>query len=292
MNSRENGINAIEISGLSKHYKGFELKQVSFDVPKGSIVGLIGENGAGKTTTIKALLNLVSRDEGMINVLGLDNQKEERKIKEMVGVVMDGCNFHDNLKTGDIGRMMAAIYRTWNPQLFKNYLNQFKLPENKIIKEFSRGMKMKLQITVALSHEPKLLILDEVTSGLDPIAREEMLDVFMDFIQDEEHAILISSHITSDLDKIADYIVFMHQGQILLNEDKETLINQMGIFKCSEEGFKKLEAGEYICYRKNQFGFEILVNNKEAIRKKYPEAVLDGVTIEEIMLFYIRGERV
>ncbi|WP_286947685.1 ABC transporter ATP-binding protein, partial [Acetobacterium sp. UBA5834] len=218
--------NAIEIKNLNKNYQDFQLKDVSFKVPRGSIVGFIGENGAGKTTTIKAILNLIKRDGGTIEMLGMDNLKDEKKIKASVGVVMDGCNFHDNLKTGDISKMLASIYKNWNQKLYQQYLKKFKLPENKIIKEFSRGMKMKLQIAVALSHEPELLILDEATSGLDPIVREEILDVFMEFIQDEEHAILISSHITSDLDKIADYIVFIHQGEILLDEEKETLLSQ------------------------------------------------------------------
>lgn len=283
--------NAIEIKNLNKNYQDFQLKDVSFKVPRGSIVGFIGENGAGKTTTIKAILNLVSRDEGTIELLGMDSLTDEKKIKESVGVVMDGCNFHDNLKTGDISKMMKSIYKNWNQQMFQHYLKEFKLPDNKIIKEFSRGMKMKLQIAVALSHEAELLILDEATSGLDPIVREEILDVFMEFIQDEKHAILISSHITSDLDKIADYIVFIHQGEILLDEEKETLLSQMGVLKCSEADFRKLEGNEFIRYRKNQFSFEVLVNDKVAIRKKYPEAVVDGVTIEEMMLFYIRGEK-
>lgn len=284
-------INAIEIKNLNKHYKDFQLKNVSFKVPKGSVVGFIGENGAGKTTTIKAMLNLVNRDGGTIDMLGMDILKDEKKIKESLGVVMEGCNFHDNLKTGDISKMLASIYKKWNAELYQQYLKKFKLPENKIIKEFSRGMTMKLQIAVALSHEPELLILDEATSGLDPIVREEILDVFMEFIQDEEHSILISSHITSDLDKIADYIVFIHQGEILLDQEKETLLYKMGVLKCGEEDFRKLEVDEYIRYRKNQFSFEVLVNDKVGIRKKYPDAVVDGVTIEEIMLFYVRGEK-
>lgn len=284
-------INTIEIKNLSKNYHDFNLKDVSFNVPKGCIVGFIGENGAGKTTTIKAMLNLIKHDSGTIQMLGMDTGKEEKAIKESVGVVLDGCNFHDNLKTGDISRMMASIYKKWNEPVYQQFLKKFKLPENQIIKEYSRGMKMKLQIAVALSHEPKILILDEATSGLDPIVREEILDVFMEFIQNEEHAILISSHITSDLDKIADYIVFIHQGEILLDEEKETLLSTRGILKCGEEDFRKLEQDECIRYRRNHFGFEVLVNDKEAIKKKFPDAVVDGVTIEEIMLFYIKGEK-
>lgn len=283
--------NAIEIKGLNKKFEDFELKNVSFNVPKGCIVGFIGENGAGKTTTLKAILNLINRDSGIIKILGLDTIAEEKKAKENIGVVLDGCNFHDNLKPNDISKMMASIYENWNQGHFQQYLAKFKLSDNQIIKEYSRGMKMKLQIAVALSHEPKILILDEATSGLDPIVREEILDVFMEFIQDEEHAILISSHITSDLDKIADYIVFIHQGEILLDEEKETLLSTRGILKCGEEDFRKLEKEEYIRYRKNHFSFEVLVNDKSAIRRKYPDAVVDSVTIEEIMLFYIKGEK-
>lgn len=284
-------INAIEIKKLNKKYNDFNLKDVSFNVPKGCIVGFIGENGAGKTTTIKAMLNLIKPDDGIIQMLGMDICKEEKKIKEEVGVVLDGCNFHDNLKVGDISRMMSSIYKKWNEPVYRQFLKKFKLPENQIIKEYSRGMKMKLQIAVALSHDPKILILDEATSGLDPIVREEILDVFMEFIQDEEHAILISSHITSDLDKIADYIVFIHQGEILLDEEKETLLSTRGVLKCGEEDFRKLDQDESIRYRRNHFGFEVLVKDKEAIKKKFPDAVVDGVTIEEIMLFYIKGEK-
>jgi len=281
--------NALEIRNLNKSYGDFELKDVSFSVPKGSIVGFIGENGAGKTTTIKAILNLVCRDSGTIEMIGMDTIAEEKKIKENIGVVLDGCNFHDNLKTGDISKMMGSIYKNWNPVMYKKYLSKFKLPENKIIKSFSSGMKMKLQIGVALSHEPQFLILDEATSGLDPVVREEILDVFMEFIQDEEHSILISSHITSDLDKIADYIVLIHQGEILLDDDKESLVDGMGSLKCGTEDFNKLDRDDYIRYRNNAFGYEVLVKDKWKMKKKYPEVIVDGVSIEEIMLFYIKG---
>ena len=284
-------MNAIEIKNLNKSYRDFQLKNVSFNVPKGSIVGFIGENGAGKTTTLKSILNLISRDSGTIELMGMDNSKEDKKIKEDIGVVLDGCNFHDSLKTGDISKMMESIYKNWNTSVYQQYLKNFKLPEDKTIKEFSRGMKMKLQIAVALSHNPKVLILDEATSGLDPIVREEILDVFMEFIQNEEHAILISSHITSDLDKIADYIVFIHQGEILLDAEKETLLSGMGVLKCSEDDFRKLEQEEYIRYRKNHFGYEVMLKDKHAVKKKYPEAVVDAISIEEIMLFYVRGEK-
>lgn len=283
--------NALEIRNLNKTYSGFQLKDINFTVPKGSIVGFIGENGAGKTTTLKTILNLIGRDSGTIEMMGMDTIKEEKKIKENIGVVLDGCNFHDNLKTADISKMMGSIYKNWKPEIFKSYLVQFKLPQNKIIKTFSQGMKMKLQIGVALSHDPKFLILDEATSGLDPIVREEILDVFMDFIQDEEHSILISSHITSDLDKIADYIVLIHQGEILLNEEKEVLMDRMGSLKCGPEDFNKLDKNAYMRYRKNVFGYEVLVRDKQGMKKKYPDAIVDGVSIEEIMLFYIKGDK-
>lgn len=283
--------NAMEIKSLNKAYKDFSLRDVSFSVPKGSIVGFIGENGAGKTTTIKAILNLVKRNSGEIEILGKDNIKDEKKIKEDIGVVLDGCNFHDELKAQDVAKIMGNIYKKWDHQIFKSYLKRFSIPENKTIKSFSKGMKMKLQIAVALSHNAKFLILDEATGGLDPVVREEILDVFMEFIQDEDCSILLSSHITSDLDKIADYIVLIHDGRILIEEEKDALLDSLGMIKCREEEFKALESQEYLRYRKNAFGYEVLVGNRWEIKKKYPNLTIDTTDIEEIMLFYIKGKK-
>lgn len=276
---------------LAKTYNNFELKDISFNVPRGCIMGLIGENGAGKTTVIKLILNLIKRNGGNIEVFGLDNIKSEMEIKERIGVVLDESYFHDNLNPRDISIIMGNIYKNWNRNIFLEYLEKFKLPKDKIVKNFSKGMKMKLSIAVALSHNPQLLILDEPTSGLDPIVRNEMLDIFLDFIQDEEKSILFSTHITSDLDKMADYITFIHNGEMLFSETKDELINNHRIVKCGIEDFNKMDKRDIVGYRKSQFGYEVLINNRENSKAKYKNLVMDSVNLEEIMLFYIKGEK-
>lgn len=280
----------LKVQKITKTYHDFKLDQVSFDVPRGSIVGLIGENGSGKTTIIKAILNLIQKQEGLVEVFGKEMKIEDDRIKEEIGVVLDGSNFHDGLKATDIDRIMKNIYKNWDRKKFYKLLEKFKIPEDKINKSYSKGMKMKLQIAVALSHNPKLLILDEATSGLDPVAREEILDLLMEFIQDEEKSILISSHITSDLDKIADYIVFIHEGKVLLNEEKEILLDTFGILKCGQEQFFNLNTEDFYRYRKNLFGYEVLVKDKSKMKKEFPDTIVDPVSIEEMMLFFIRGD--
>lgn len=284
-------MDAITIKNLNKSYKNFALQDVSFSVPKGSIMGFVGENGAGKTTTLKSILNLISYDNGNIEIFGLDNIKNEKEIKEQIGVVFEGSNFHDNLNTNNISKIMSYIYKNWDDTLFKEYLKKLRVPDNKLIKEFSKGNKMKLSIAVALSHKPKLLILDEATSSLDPIVREEILDIFLDFIQDEEHSIILSSHITSDLDKIADYITFIHKGKIVFSENKDELIDTMGILKCNSNDFAKLTNEDYSYYRKSQFGYEVLLKDKYKFITKHPNLIVDNTSIEEIMLFYVRGDK-
>ena len=281
---------AINVTGLCKSYQDFALDNVSFAVPKGSIMGFIGENGAGKSTTIKAMLNLIHRDAGTVEILGMVLDGHEKEIKERIGVVFDECCFHDNLTPADISKILGNIYQNWDGRLYQKYLAQFGLDEKKKIKEFSRGMKMKLGIAAALAHRPDVLILDEATSGLDPIVREEILDIFLDFIQDENHAILISSHITSDLDKIADYLTFIHHGRIILSSGRDDLMDSMGIVKCGAEDLEKIEQDQIIRYRKNQFGCEVLIRNKRSFAVGHPEMVIDPVTTEAIMLFYSRGE--
>lgn len=281
----------LQVSHLSKSYGDFQLKDVSFRLPKGMIMGFVGENGAGKTTTIKSILNLIQRDHGAIEIFGLDNIKDEQKIKEQIGVVFDEIYFQPNLRAREIALIHKAIFRTWDQALFDRYLKEFDLPAGKIIKDYSRGMKMKLSIATALSHHPKLLILDEPTSGLDPVVRNEILDIFLDFIQDEEHAILFSSHITSDLEKIADYITFIHQGQVVFSRAKDELLYQYGLLKCSEEDFCKLSRSDYVGCRKNQFGCEVLVKDKTYAARLLPGALIDNVTIEDIILFYVKGDK-
>ena len=284
--------NAIEIQDLSKGFDKFQLKQISLTLPKGSIMGFIGENGAGKTTTIKLLLNQLKVDSGSIRILGFDHILDEKKIKEEIGVVFDEGYFHENIKPKHISKIMARIYKNWDKELFFSYLDRFSLPENMIIKKYSRGMKMKLSIATALSHHPKLLILDEATSGLDPVIRNEILDIFLDFIQEEDHSILFSSHITSDLEKVADYITFLHDGEIVFSESKDDLLYNYGLLLCGAEDFHMIDKGDIIGHRQSRFGHEILIKDKERTGQKYKGLTIDSVTIEDIMLFYIKGENI
>ncbi len=280
---------AIELDGVTKQYSNFKLDKVSFSVPRGCIMGFAGENGAGKTTTIKAVLNLIRTEEGNIKVFGLDHKKEERRIKEQIGVVFDESYFHDNLTAGQISKIMGNIYSTWQKDIFESYVNQFKLPKDKLVKEYSRGMKMKLSIAAALSHQAKLLILDEATGGLDPIIRDEILDIFLEFIQDEEHTILFSSHIISDLEKVADYITFIHEGKIVFSKSKDDLIYCYGLVHCKKEDYDKLDKTHIVGVRKSQFGYEVLVDNKRELERYNRDLVVDNASIEEIILFKVRG---
>lgn len=280
---------ALTISGLTKTYKDFKLNEVSFSVPCGSIVGLIGENGAGKSTTINAVLGLIQKEAGSICVLGKDQMDSE--IKEQIGVVYDGNNYPEILSPKKLNRVMKDIYHSWDEHAFLNLLRKFSLPPDKLIKQFSKGMKMKLAIAVALSHNSKLLILDEATSGLDPVIRDDILDILMDFAQDETHSILISSHITTDLEKIADYIVFIHEGQVVFSKPKDDLTEQYGIIKCGATQFEALDKSDIIVYRKMDYEWQALVADRDAAKKKYPKALIESATIDEIMLLYVKGER-
>lgn len=281
---------AIELEGVTKNYGKFCLDHVSLKVPKGSIMGFVGENGAGKTTTIKAILNLIHADGGKVKLLGMDSIKDEIKIKEQIGVVFDESYFHDNLFVKDISKIMSHIYKKWDKNLFEQYISRFKVPREKIVKELSNGMKMKLSIAVALSHDAKLLILDEATSGLDPIIRDEILDIFLEFIQKEDHTIFLSSHITSDLEKIADYITFIHEGKIIFSENKDNLIYNYGVVRCKKEEVKGLKQGNIIGIRENKFGCEVMVNNKKEVEREHRNLIVDNTTIEEIILFKVRGK--
>lgn len=283
--------NILEVKNLSKKYNNFELKNIKFDLPKGMIMGLIGENGAGKSTTIKSILNLINTNSGEIKIFGLNNKKNEKKIKEEIGVVLDDSFLSETLTPVDINKIMKNIYRNWDEKLYFKYLEDFKLPKDKKTKEFSSGMKMKLKIAIAISHHPKLLILDEPTSGLDPVARNDILDIFQDFIQDEEHGILVSSHITSDLEHIADYITFISQGEIIFTKTRDELLDNYGIVKCSENEFKKINNIDYLKYKKSKYEYDVLVENKLEFKRKYDIQVIDKPSIEDIMLIYIKGEK-
>lgn len=283
--------NALTVSGLKKKYKDFTLSDVSFEVPQGSIVGLIGENGAGKSTTINAILGVIHRDAGHISIMGSSIDELEPDVKEQIGVVFDGSNYPEILSPKKVNRVMKNIYHSWDEQTYFRLLKQFSLPLDKQIKKFSKGMKMKLAISVALSHHSKLLILDEATSGLDPIIRDDILDMLLDFVQDEEHSILISSHITSDLEKIADYIVFIHEGQVVFSKPKDELVEQYGIMKCGAAQFDALDKTDIVLYRKVDYEWQVLIENRDKMQRKYPKALIVPATIDEIMLLYVKGER-
>lgn len=281
--------NVLTVSGLTKQYKNFSLNNVSFQVPQGAVVGLIGENGAGKSTTIGCILGLVKKDSGTITILGNEEENYNPAICEQIGVVFDGSNFSEELSPKKLNKVLGDIYHSWDEKLFFSLLEKLSLPPEKKIKTFSKGMKMKLSIVVAFSHHPKFLILDEATSGLDPVMRDDILDMFLDFIQTEENSILVSSHITSDLEKIADYIVFIHRGEIIFCQPKDELIHNYGIIKCSTEQFHAIDKEDIIAYRKQDYEWQILISDKKYIQKKYPKVMIVPATIDEIMLLYIKG---
>ncbi len=281
--------NAFMVSGLTKTYKDFVLDHVSFTVPSGSIVGLIGENGAGKSTTINAALGLIQKEDGVVSIL--DREELDGNVKEQIGVVFDGSNYPEILSPRKLNRVMKNIYKTWDEQVYLRLLKQFSLPADKQIKQFSKGMKMKLAISVAFSHHSRLLVLDEATSGLDPVVRDDILDMLLDFVQDEGHSILMSSHITSDLEKIADYIVFIHEGKVVFEKPKDELTEQYGIIKCGAAQFDALDKSDIISYRKMDYEWQILVSDRERMQKKYPKALVVPATIDEIMLLYVKGEK-
>ena len=279
--------NNILVRDLCKGFDGYLLDHVSFQVPKGRIVGFIGENGAGKSTTINLILDELKRDHGQIQIFGKENTISS--VREEIGVVFDECNFHDVFNTSDIEKILSGVYKSWDSSLYRQYLKRFKIPERKPIGSFSKGMKMKLSIICAMAHKPKLLILDDATTGLDPVVRDEMLGLFLEFIQDEERSIFFSSHITSDIQKIADYVILIHQGKIIFEEQKDDLVYRLGILKCGKEQFASISPDDYLIHRITNVNVECLVRDKQAIRHKYKNIVVDNATLEDIMLFYIKG---
>jgi len=274
---------ALEVKGLCKSYADFSLKDVSFSLPKGAIMGFIGQNGAGKTTTIKAILNITGRSAGDIKIMGLDNLKDEYAAKEKIGVVFDDLCFHDTLNIKHINKIFKGVYKSWDEEIFYKYIKRFSLPSKKKVKELSRGMRMKLSIAAALSHNAKLLLLDEPTSGLDPIVRNEILDVFMEYVQDEENSILLSSHIISDLEKIADYITFIDDGRILLADSKDSILDNHKMIKCGEAEISQIEKTDIVFIKKYNYYCEVLVKNAA---HKYVNLTEEKAGIEDIMLFY------
>ena len=285
--------NIIEIKNLKKKYDDkFELGEIDITIPKGVIVGLIGENGSGKTTLIKLMLNIIKSDNGEIKIFGKDNKRKEKEIKEDIGVVLDNMFFPELLNAKDINNSMKDIYKNWDSKLYFSYLKEFDLPDNKSLKSMSKGMRKKLEIATALAHKPKLLILDEPTSGLDPFIRNEVLDIFQKFIEEEEHGVLLSTHITSDLEHIADEIIFIDKGKKVLQKSRDEIIDNYGILKCDIDYFSNIDKKDIITYKKTKYAYEILVDDKEKTSKKYPSCVIDKITLEDLMVLVIKGEKV
>lgn len=283
--------NVIEIKDLSKTYDKFKLDDINLNIPKGIIVGLIGENGAGKTTLIKSILNLINIDNGNIKIFGKSNKESDAVIKEDIGIVLDNMFFPEILNAKDINLIMKDIYKNWDSDLYFNYLEKFDIPLSKKIKDLSKGMRKKLEIITALVHKPKILILDEPTSGLDPVVRDEILDMFLEFIQDENNTILLSSHITSDLEHIADRIVFIDHGKLIMDEDKDEILDNYGILKCKKDDFKNINKGDIISYKKGKYEYQVLVSNKNKIKRKYKDYVIDKISLDELMVLIVKGEK-
>lgn len=286
--------NILELHQVSKAFpkSGFRLDNVTFSLPYGSIMGFVGENGAGKTTTIGCILNTIRKDSGVVKLFGREMQDADTDMREKIGVVYDGDNFPSYWTAAQLSRVMEGLYSKWDQPLFQKYLEDFRLPKRQKIKHYSRGMTMKLAIAAALSHHPQLLILDEATSGLDPIMRDEMLDVFLGFVQEEDHSILLSSHITGDLEKIADYITFIHNGRLIMTASRNDLVYQYAVMRCRESQFRALDPGDILAYRKRDFQIDVLVENGKEAEKKYRDIVTDHASIDEIMLLLVKGERV
>ena len=281
--------NAIEINGLTKRYDGFTLDNVSLAVPRGSIMGFVGQNGAGKTTTIRALLGINRPDSGSIKLFGQTLGKNEAAIKSRIAVVFDELPFHECLNALQLDKIMRELYPKWDSGVFAAYLERFSLPGKKKFSQLSKGMKMKLQIAAALSHDAELLIMDEATSGLDPVVRSEMLDVFLEFIADEGHSILMSSHITSDLERIADSITFIHGGTILLSDQKDVILDDHRIIKCGADELSCIDSDDIISIRRSQFGCEAMVKNFSRNGHKYSNMIVDRAALDEILLFAVKG---
>ena len=281
-------MNALEIRDLTKHYTGFSLNHLNLTLPWGCIMGLVGENGAGKSTTIKLILNTISRDGGTVTILGRDNRENLCLSKEEIGVVLDEGCFPETLTAPQVGHVMAATYRRWEQDTFDAYCRRFALPEKTAFKDYSRGMKMKLTIAVALSHQAQLLVLDEATAGLDPIVRDEILELFNEFTRDETHSVLISSHILSDLEKLCDYIAFLHQGRLLFCEEKDALLEQYGIFNDTAEQAEALMPEAIVSMETTPYGGVRALVRRELAPVGFQ---LEKPTIEDIILALVKGEK-
>ncbi len=280
-------MNALEIKNLSKSFSGFRLEELNLTLPSGCIMGLVGENGAGKSTTIKLILDMLHKDSGSIAILGRDNGTDMELVKEDIGVVMDEVGVPECLTAKQVGRVMKHTFRNWNGDEYARLLRKLSLPDSKPFKDFSRGMKMKLGIAIAMSHGAKLLLLDEPTGGLDPVVRDEVVEMFYDFTRDEEHSILISSHIVSDLEKLCDYIAFLHQGKLLLCEEKDALLSEYGMIHGTAEQLSALDPTAIKYQKETPYGAEAMV-----LRKRIPDSMpVSPISIEELFVLMVKEER-
>lgn len=284
----------IEIKNLCKKYANFNLRDINLSLPSGTIMGLMGENGAGKTTTIKLILNIIRRDSGLIKIFGADNIEQEQLVKEKIGVVLDSCFFHDCLTANNISFILSGIYRSWNKQAFIGYLGQFNVPAHRKIKELSRGMKTKLMVATALSHSPKLLILDEATTGLDPVSRDELLSILKDFVVDNNRAVLFSTHITSDVEKIADHVTFIKKGEIALSASKADLLSRYQFLELTQDQYSKVRL-EHILYHyvtsspsKCERPYSIIINT-DIYNQFYTAWQAKVPSLDEFMVSIARG---
>lgn len=279
-------MNALELRGVCKRYPGFALEDLNLTLPQGCIMGLVGENGAGKSTTIRLILDLIRRDSGSITLLGRDNREAGPLAREDVGVVLDQMGISECLTPRQVGKVMSLAFRSWDGALYDSLLKRLSLPEQKKFKDLSRGTKMKLGIAVAMSHHPKLLILDEATSGLDPVVRDEVLELFLDFTRDERHSVLISSHIVSDLDKICDYIAFLHQGRLLVCEEKDALKECYGLLRCDQSTLSGLDPAAVLGCRTSPYGVEAIVR-RDAVPAGFS---LGAVDLEQLFIFMAKED--
>lgn len=283
--------NVIELKNVSKDYGDFKLDNISFEVPEGCVCGFIGQNGAGKTTTIQLILDTITRDSGEITLFGKSVDGDSASLREDIGLVFDEMGFHEFLTAKQINTIMKNVYKNWDEVLYFDYLKRFSLPSKKACGSFSRGMRMKLQIATALSHGAKLLIMDEPTSGLDPIVRNEMLQIFREYVVKEDHTILLSSHITGDLEKLADEVVFIDGGRIVIKGNKDEILEKHGMIKCKKEELAGIDKEMIVSYELSSMGAEILVNDVNTARKLYPNMVIEQAGLEEIMIYYVNSSK-
>lgn len=282
--------NAIEIRNLSKEYRDFSLKNLSLNVPRGTVLGLIGENGAGKSTLIQSMLGLIKAEYEKIELLGKQLRNQEKEIKEDIAVIFDVSHYNPEYTPAFIGKMLKKVYRNWDMEKYDAYLSRFGLPSDKKLKKFSKGMKMKLEFAIAFSHKPRLLILDEATSGLDPVFRDEILELIREFTEEENHTVVISSHITSDLDKVADYIAFLHEGKLQFVKSYDELQNDYGVLHCGKDFFESLREEDIVSFKKEPYEYKVLVRNRNGILSVFPDLEMEKASVEDIMLMYVKGE--